>query len=486
MISRRSRTVLLLFVAIFIALVPVVSVFADKTIFYPSVCDGDWRKPEEATKSFSVEKSDDIDSSNSAESNGVGSRIVCSHFSDAALSDLRPISVKLELSLRPIGEGNTEASSTISRLLSDVTAHAFADEITPLGLEGGVSQVAITEPISTTQENAVENVTPSVVDQSTATTSTVEEVIVHEVSTTSIDAVSTSTPDEHFVPVEEIKEATSTEVGLATTTVEGQIASHPDIEAQISFDEGASWNFIGAATITKPERLTFDVPLSHFETGEDLSRVSIRVIKTAGTSEVLFDSSALSIGFANLEGDARSVVTRNLEYMTPDLANNTIVSMINLSRYSIMGTTDSSGSGSLWVYDDQASPATSTFRIASSTTFSTGFSVAIKDGIIFWLTDSKTVYGFRLSDGRFLIPLSHDVLETGEVNFSFFETKWKVISRGGSIFFSTLESGELAGDDDGVLRESFYHKNIEPNLTVEAKTDMERFGVTDDTVPPER
>jgi hypothetical protein len=484
MTLRRFKKVLLVAAALCVALLPFVSARASKTVFYPEACEGDWNNVSALSGKADITNPDDINSTNASESKGIGSRVTCSHFTDNTLGDLRPLSIRLDLGVRPIG--STSTSPVVSRLFKLVTPLAFADEATTSDsivpaekvnpptttqAEAPTTTVATTTESSSTEASSTSFIASTTAETLEATSS-VPTTTAPEISPTSTDALASTT----------VETATSTESILENaTTTPVQLSQYPDIEIQSSFDGGDTWGFVSGASVNRADHLLFELPLANFNTGEDISKLSLRIIKTGGAPEVQIESVALSVNFVSLSGDARSIVLKDLEFKSPDFVNDAIASMLNVKQFSVVNTMDGDGS-SLWVYEDNASIATSTFRIATSSSFT---ALAIKDGIIFWQADGTSVYGFRVSDHRFLVPLSSGVSNTGEVDSSFFETKWKVIARGGSIYFSLPETGEIAGDDDGSIRDIFYESKVAQSLSQPAKDDIERLGIDTDPITVE-
>jgi hypothetical protein len=261
------------------------------------------------------------------------------------------------------------------------------------------------------------------------------------------------------------------------------ISSEVEIEAQASFDEGETWTLVGNSTITGTETVSISVPLYLFKTGDDVSKMSVRIIKTAGSPEVLLDGMSLAVNFVPLSDRGREMVLADVFQKDPDFGAEHITQMINTAHFQVLSTENVERTPSLWVYTENARGTSTPFLVATGDRLTENAPIATKDGVVFWSNGADELYGFRVSDRRVLVPLSVRQGESGESEFMFSETPWKVVLRGGLIQFLSADTGEVAGDDDGSLRQMFYNVRLESKLSTVEKESLGSFGVETSVAP---
>jgi hypothetical protein len=256
-------------------------------------------------------------------------------------------------------------------LSGQIITHVFAEEAT--------SSNVMTEPvpISDLSENISQPTTEAPVVQTTASTSSVEDMVVPteessvltEITTQAVD-LSSTTQDMLLLATSSEVVTSSTEVATttATTTEEGAgTLTHASalVEVLYTFD-GVTWSSLGELDRESMKYRTFEIPLNATTTWNDMERLQVKVVPKRHID---------SIPSMYLDGIKVEVLYETIvEHIHPDFERDTILEDVTVGDVRIvrLKNSDTDKEEVWYMYPEATSSSATTIETASGTVLVTG------------------------------------------------------------------------------------------------------------------
>ncbi len=468
-------------------------------VITPSFCSGDWLFPERA-----VEESANIDLGFSDDSSAIliapGQKLFCafgrsqpdvdSLVSQAVLA----ITVDFERDswLEPDTVANTETEQLETASSSSPT----------LGEDETVSTTTpFDESISSSTEEALVPDTGTIFESETLVDTPSPELS-PESNEVSIEAADTPTeaPPADLIPEaptepapllesmipwlfsishaqilesEEIPtgESSTTEaVAPATdiTPITGAIEAIPEFTTlRVTYTiDGVTWNDLGF--ITESGTHNFDLPVT--KESEMLGLVvRVEPDKFLPDDRAFVDSMSLTLTYDSAVVDDQLIGMAAIDTSMPNILTSTFESFRGISESAVFIASTEAGRALFTVGINSEGAVAK--RIAAGEYLKTDSPLGIKGGRIFWLTTDDAVMSYRIEDGAyFKTPLIQE-RESFVAEFDGFP--WAIAFRNNEFLFSTPETGEVGGDNDGSVAEQFRAIFIGPLI----REDLVRLGL---------
>lgn len=231
-------------------------------------------------------------------------------------------------------------------------------------------------PISDLSENISPPTAEAPVVQTTASTSSVEDMVVPteessvltEITTQAVD-LSSTTQDMLLLATSSEVVTSSTEVATttATTTEEGAgTLTHASalVEVLYTFD-GVTWSSLGELDRESMKYRTFEIPLNATTTWNDMERLQVKVVPKRHID---------SIPSMYLDGIKVEVLYETIvEHIHPDFERDTILEDVTVGDVRIvrLKNSDTDKEEVWYMYPDATSSPVTTLDVGSSTMFST-------------------------------------------------------------------------------------------------------------------
>lgn len=212
--------------------------------------------------------------------------------------------------------------------------------------------------------------------------------------------------------------------------------------------DGLVWNDLGV--ITESGTHNFDLVLTK---ESDLLGLVVRVEPTdfVPGDRAFVESMALKLTYDSaLVEDALVGMTPIVASM-PNILSTTFESFRGVGDSAVFIATTESGRALFLV--DLATEGSTAKRIAAGDYLLDGSPLGVKGGRIFWLSKDDHVLSYRMEDDAyFKTPL---IVNGENASFEFDDFGWFGMLRNNEFMFTSPETGEVGGDNDGSVAERF-------------------------------